>query len=383
MVMRQDGEGLQSEYTPTGVSVDLGSRGSGTRSPRRRRPLFVVVAALVVAFAAVCTILALATGSAPQTRQATAQPTPTATATATPLQLDTHVPKARAPIYDGPSYIGKPLPKPAFTSASPAQRGCRNGAPKAPFWPVNGITGNNYATAHKEIALTFDDGPSDANSDTPQLLSWLVAHHVPATFMVVGVRIANDPGALQQEYADGFDIGVHTWDHADMTKLTPAAMRQELGTTLALIHQVLGPTACVWFWRPPYGAYNGSVMSAAQSFGLTSVMWDMDPRDWSSPATSAIVGRVEGAAHPGAILLEHDGPGNRWETLAAVKQYVPYLEQHGYHFVTISKLLADSHLPPSGPPPTPVPTIAPRGMSATTNATSTNPGSISSSENSA
>lgn len=351
-----------------------------TQPPRQRspRPLFFVLAAVAVLLATGCMVLVISAGTMPVGNfwQALFSSPPTATATQlpptatlTPTQISptpTTKPATPTPINDGPSYTGNTTSQPSFPGASPSQRGCPGGAPNPPSWAISGIGGKNYAIAHKEIALTFDDGPSNADNDTPQLLTWLTQNHVAATFMVVGVRIASAPSVLRQEYNDGFDIGIHTWDHPDMTKLSPAAMQKELGSDLAEVHQVLGPHACVWFWRPPYGAYNSTVLAAAKSFGLTTVMWDMDPQDWASPGTNTIIARVEAAAHPGGILLEHDGPGNRWETLAAVKTYVPYLERHGYHFVTVSKLLYDSGLPASGPTPTPKPTVT-----ATATATAT------------
>lgn len=375
-----EGNGAQQAHGAEGATASLLTR---TSPQSRRRPVLAAVAALVVLFATGCVVLAMTVGPTPfaglglgflggSSATATTQPSPTSTqpgaspsATATLPGIPTPV-ITPSPIKDGPSYTGAPIAQPSFPGASPSLRDCPGGAPNPPYWPIRGIGGNNYATAHKEIALTFDDGPSNANDDTPQLLSWLVQHHVAATFFVVGVRVAADPAALRQEYADGFDIGVHTWDHSDMTRLSPAGMQQELGSTLALIHQVLGPGSCVWFWRPPYGSYNSTVMSAAQSFGLTSIMWDMDPADWSSPGTGTIIARVEAQAHPGGILLEHDGPGGRWETLAAVQSYVPYLEAQGYHFVTVSQLLADSGLPPAGAPPTPTKQPSPTATATTT-----------------
>ena len=75
------------------------------------------------------------------------------------------------------------------------------------------------------------------------------------------------------------------------------------------------------------------------ALGFTTIQWDVDTVDWSRPGTATIERRAIGGAHPGAIILQHDGGGDRSETLAALPDEITTLEREGYHFVTVTQLL--------------------------------------------
>ena len=111
----------------------------------------------------------------------------------------------------------------------------------------------------------------------------------------------------------------------------------QLQQTAAAIRQRTGFTPCLW--RPPYGYIDSELISLARSLRLLTIMWDVDPRDWSRPGTSVIHRRVVSAAHNGAIVIQHFGGGPRHETLAAVPQEIATLRAEGYTFVTVAKLL--------------------------------------------
>jgi chitooligosaccharide deacetylase len=193
------------------------------------------------------------------------------------------------------------------------------------------------------VALTFDDGPTPYTS--PPIFSYLEQSHTPATFFVEGQYIHEWPNLLQREWADGFAIAVHTWDHPLMTKQAPAQVHHQFADTLTAIHSILGPSACVWLWRPPYADYNASVLKAAASFGLTTITWDDSSADWTRPGVQQIVKNVLSAMHPGAVVLMHDGPALRDQTAAALPFIVGWLKTHGLVPVTLPKLLADGHYP--------------------------------------
>lgn len=207
-------------------------------------------------------------------------------------------------------------------------------------------------TAFHEVAITFDDGPS---ADwTANILSTLEQTHTPATFFVVGVGAQNRPGLIAREAADGFAIGIHTYDHPFMTKLTPTQRAWELSATADAIHAVLGPHYCLPYWRPPFDDYNSDILAQTRAMGLTTVTWNVDPQDWATPSVSAIVQRVLSAAAPGSIILLHDGYANRGETAQALPQIIQGLRARGLVPVTLPQLLSGA--PPAGPSPTPQPT---------------------------
>ena len=191
----------------------------------------------------------------------------------------------------------------------------------------------------RELALTFDDGPWNA----PPMIDWVnyfAGQHVPVTFFEIGEQISQfDPsGAVErQALADGDMIGDHTWTHPDMTTLSSSEQASQLSMTADAIKRATGFSTCIW--RPPYGSVNSQVVSVARSLGLITVQWDVDTVDWSRPGTATIYQRAVSGAHNGAIILQHFGGGDRYETYAAVQQEIPTLRREGYSFVTIPQLL--------------------------------------------
>ncbi|MBO0795910.1 MAG: polysaccharide deacetylase family protein [Ktedonobacteraceae bacterium] len=186
-----------------------------------------------------------------------------------------------------------------------------------------------------KIALTFDDGPHPVN--TPKILAILRQYHVPATFFTEGKNVQQYPWLVRQEIAAGHIVGNHTWDHPELPKLTPQQRAQEIANTTSMMKQVTGVTP--QFLRPPYGELDEQVKQEIAAEHLTTVLWDIDPRDWSTPGTEAIVNNVLSNAHNGAIVLLHDGGGDRSQTVAALPEIIKGLRQRGYTLVTVAQLL--------------------------------------------
>jgi peptidoglycan/xylan/chitin deacetylase (PgdA/CDA1 family) len=92
-------------------------------------------------------------------------------------------------------------------------------------------------------------------------------------------------------------------------------------------------------FRAPQGATSPALIAEARRFGFTTVDWSVDPRDWSRPGANAIYDRVLSAVTPGAIVIQHDGGGDRSQTLAALPREIDTLRRRGYRFVTVTQLL--------------------------------------------
>lgn len=197
-----------------------------------------------------------------------------------------------------------------------------------------GVSVHRAGGARKVVALTFDDGPGP---DTRPLLAELKRLQVPATFFVVGRNVKADPSAVAEEVADGHQIGIHTWDHPNMTTLSPKRQKDEIVTTSNEILAAAGVSSRLF--RAPYGAVDAGVISQAEKQNLLSVLWDVDTSDWQRPSTEQIVSTVLGKATPGSIILMHDGGGDRATTLAAVPQIVKQLRAQGYEFATVGDLV--------------------------------------------
>ncbi|MSO43892.1 MAG: polysaccharide deacetylase family protein [Thermoleophilia bacterium] len=197
-----------------------------------------------------------------------------------------------------------------------------------------GVSVHRAGGARNVVALTFDDGPGP---DTPAVLSILKRAGVPATFFVVGGNVTDSPSLVQQAVTDGHQIGIHTYTHADLTKLPAARQKQEIDTTATAIINASGVASRLF--RAPYGAINPSVIRAATTARLLSVLWNVDTSDWSQPTADQITRTVLAQAIPGAIILMHDGGGNRGATVQALPGIITALRARGFEFATVGDLV--------------------------------------------
>ncbi|GES28877.1 polysaccharide deacetylase family protein [Streptomyces angustmyceticus] len=184
----------------------------------------------------------------------------------------------------------------------------------------------HLAGAHREIFLTFDDGPHPRY--TPAVLRILRRHGVRATFFVIGENVAEFPGLLWDIADGGHAVGNHTWTHPQLTTLAPDAVRWELGRTSRLIEDILGTAPDLA--RAPYGEWDDSSLDICNDLGMSPVGWAIDSQDWTLPGAGTIAYTVLEAMHPGAIVLSHDGGGRRRQTVEALEWYLPRLLAEGY-----------------------------------------------------
>jgi peptidoglycan-N-acetylglucosamine deacetylase len=186
----------------------------------------------------------------------------------------------------------------------------------------------NGPSGHKDVALTFDDGPSEY---TPGFLRILRAKHVHATFFEIGEEMPGREATMRQIIAEGDEIGDHTMHHVEYPGYA------EIAGASARIRAITHFRPCLF--RPPGGALNASVIATAGSLGMRTITWNVDPRDWSLPGSDSIYNTIIGTTHPGSIVIMHDGGGNRSETLAALPRVIDTLRSRGYSFQTVTQLL--------------------------------------------
>jgi peptidoglycan/xylan/chitin deacetylase (PgdA/CDA1 family) len=193
---------------------------------------------------------------------------------------------------------------------------------------------------HREIALTFDDGPGPY---TPQILATLKRDDVPATFFEVGVLERYFSASTGAIVAAGDVIGDHTEVHAAMSRLSAAAQRAQLLEEAAAIgrHGARFPR----LFRPPYGMWDAATLKLLRRYGMLMVLWTVDTNDYRRPGVRAIVRSALAGARPGAIILLHDAGGNRAQTVAALPQIIAGLKRRHYRLVTVPRLLLDNPAP--------------------------------------
>jgi cellulose synthase/poly-beta-1,6-N-acetylglucosamine synthase-like glycosyltransferase/peptidoglycan/xylan/chitin deacetylase (PgdA/CDA1 family) len=189
------------------------------------------------------------------------------------------------------------------------------------------------------IALTFDDGPDP--TWTPQILALLRAHHVHATFFVVGTQVAAHPELARQIVADGNEIGVHTFTHANLGAVPAWQRTLQLREDQLVIAGATGQTTTLL--RPPYSSSNdaldnndwAAVRQAGQE-GYLTVLTTVDSQDWQRPGVPAILADATPHGTAGQVLLMHDAGGDRSQSVAALARLIPTLQAEGYTFATVS-----------------------------------------------
>jgi len=204
------------------------------------------------------------------------------------------------------------------------------------YTPVIQVAGSQ----HRELALTFDDGPGPY---TQQLVGVLDQLHVPATFFEVGEGEQYFSAGTREIVAHGYTIGDHTWSHAPMSQLSLGDQRSQIRREAHEITSFGAPYPRLF--RPPYGLWNSTTVSLLKQYRMFMVPWTIDTSDYRLPGTDSIINTIMSGAKPGAIFLMHDAGGNRVETIEALPKIVAGLRAKGYKLVTVPKLILDN------PPP--------------------------------
>jgi peptidoglycan-N-acetylglucosamine deacetylase len=193
---------------------------------------------------------------------------------------------------------------------------------------------------HREVALTFDDGPGPY---TPAIVRELKRLRVPATFFEVGVMERYFHAATAAILAAGDPIGDHTELHAPMSELSRRRQQSELLQDAESIGDYGAPFPRLF--RPPYGLWSATTLSLLRKYRMLMVLWSVDTDDYLAPGVGVIVQRALAGARPGAIILLHDAGGNRAQTVAALPRIVRGLRARGYRLVTVPRLLLDNPAP--------------------------------------
>ncbi|MGM3308280.1 polysaccharide deacetylase family protein [Anabaena sp. WFMT] len=187
----------------------------------------------------------------------------------------------------------------------------------------------------KVIALTIDDGPWPKT--TVEMLDIFQQNDVKATFFWVGNSLQANPEIAQRVVAEGHAIGNHTWNHL-YKRMDAATAKNEIEKTNELIYQITGVKTSIF--RPPGGYLNNGLAAYAKSQKNSVVMWSVTSADTDPRAKYQVfVKNILRDAKPGAIVLMHDGGGNRERTVKALPEIITGLKQQGYRFVTIPELL--------------------------------------------
>ena len=251
---------------------------------------------------------------------------------------------------------------------TPAKRAAAREIRSTPEEPS--ITFNSVHVDGPYIALTFDDGPSATL--TPKLLDLLAAHHIKATFFVIGENVAEHPEIVSRAAREGHEIGNHSWSHPNLGKMSDESVRRQLQQTDDAIESATGKRPTLM--RPPYGSITAREKRwIHDEFGYDIILWDVDPYDWKRPGPAVVRARILKETRPGSIVLSHDiHPG----TIEAMPSTFDELEAKGFKFVTVSELIRMASTRPSHPSPQPSGNLppSPAGSPSPTPSPASSPG---------
>jgi peptidoglycan/xylan/chitin deacetylase (PgdA/CDA1 family) len=224
---------------------------------------------------------------------------------------------------------GKPAAKPSGPATPSAS--ATSPAPAILVPEGTGPAKSLRTTGSATVALTFDDGPDPVQ--TPKILELLAKYQVKATFCLVGSQVQRHPEIVRQIAAAGHTLCNHTWDHSlTIGKKRPAKIQEDLRRTNEAI-QAAVPGTEIPFFRAPGGNFTDALVQAAYTDGMTSLYWEVDPRDWEhtekeddAAHVDKIVKGVQKDLRPGAIVLSHDF--NQPDTILAYEQLLPWLTEN-------------------------------------------------------
>ena len=206
---------------------------------------------------------------------------------------------------------------------------------------------NTYANGEKVIALTFDDGPS---SYTTEILEVLAQNNAKATFFILGQNAEEDwaQEILRSEQEAGHQLCTHTYSHAESGRgpdktgslgyMTDTQIVTDVTKGMDVIKQALGVDTISTVMRAPSGYFDSDIAQVLQPYISAEINWNIDTTDWKQPGASYIASQLL-EAYPGAVILFHDGGGDRSQTVEALRTALPQLAAEGYRFITIDEML--------------------------------------------
>lgn len=211
---------------------------------------------------------------------------------------------------------------------------------------------DRYGQSEHKVALTFDDGPD--GRWTPMILDTLRAYHAPATFFLIGENVDTHILLTYQIYAEGHEIGNHTYSHPNLALVSDQRVRFELDANESLLESVLGRRTA--FFRPPYfGDATPTTPDElepawiANQRGYYIVGLRDDSEDWQPIPVDSIIKLTLSGRDTGNVILMHDGGGDRSRTVAALGPIIDSLRANDDTLVLLSELVGlsrDEAMPP-------------------------------------
>ncbi|MFH8288841.1 glycosyltransferase [Streptomyces sp. NPDC018059] len=203
------------------------------------------------------------------------------------------------------------------------------------------------------LVLTFDDGPDP--EWTPKILDVLGKHRAHGVFFVTGTMASRHPGLVRRMVDEGHEVGLHTFDHPDLSYQSTERIDWELSQNQLALAGAAGIRTSLF--RPPYSSFSHAMDDRSYPVarhigarGYLTVVNDTDSEDWKRPGVDEIIRRATPEDGAGAVVLMHDSGGDRSQTVAALDRFLPEMRERGYTFGNLTEALdaPSAHTPVSG-----------------------------------
>ena len=211
---------------------------------------------------------------------------------------------------------------------------CSIGSRKLPIYCVDLSKKTNLDTSKKYVSISFDAAWGD--EDTIKILDILDKYNIKTTFFMTGDWVDSYPDKVLEIYNRGHDLGNHSQNHKEMSKLSVNEQKDEIMSVANKIKEITGYTS--FLFRPPYGDYNSTLIDTVYGCNFYPIEWDVDSLDWKDYGTDNIIKTVttHKALKNGSIILMHNGAKYTAEALESV---ITGLQSQGYEIVPISQLI--------------------------------------------
>ncbi|MEV7088754.1 bifunctional polysaccharide deacetylase/glycosyltransferase family 2 protein [Streptomyces sp. NPDC093085] len=205
----------------------------------------------------------------------------------------------------------------------------------------------------RKLVLTFDDGPDP--EWTPKVLDELKKYDAHGVFFVTGTMASRYPDLVKRMVDEGHEIGLHTFNHPDLSYQTKSRIDWELTQNQLSLAGAAGIRSSLF--RPPYSSFADAmdnkswpVTEYIGSRGYITVLDSLDSEDWKRPGVDAIIEGATPKGHEGSVVLMHDSGGDRSQTVEALGRYLPEMQKRGYAFTNLTEALGASsaHTPVTG-----------------------------------
>ncbi|MEV5914459.1 glycosyltransferase [Streptomyces chartreusis] len=192
------------------------------------------------------------------------------------------------------------------------------------------------------LVLTFDDGPDP--EWTPKVLDVLKKHDAHAVFFVTGTMASRYPDLVRRMVEEGHEIGLHTFNHPDLSFQSKKRIDWELSQNQLAISGAAGIRTSLF--RPPYSSFADAMDNKSWPVteyigkrGYITVVNNTDSEDWRKPGVDEIIRRATPKGGKGAIVLMHDSGGDRHQTVQALDTFLPEMKADGYEFDNLTEAL--------------------------------------------